>query len=198
MTKNEFDKLLSVGKAGESKIAMWLRSRGSTVLPVYEKLIEEGKGPTLFLPNNRNLICPDLLTWQGNKVVWIEAKHKEGFSWHRNSSRWTTGIDLRLYHHYLEMAELTPFPVWVLFLHRGGSAKDNPTAISPSGLFGNDISILKDKVSHVHPNFGRSGGAFWAMENLIKLDTLEAVDALSSPHPFARISVIPATACLYQ
>jgi len=43
-----FAKNLSMGKIGESRIARWLNRRGLHVIPVYEKEVSEGKGPTLF------------------------------------------------------------------------------------------------------------------------------------------------------
>jgi len=164
------------GIAGESAITAWLRSRGFTVLPVYEKVIDEGKGPQLYLPE-RSLIAPDLFTFKHDKVLWVEAKHKTAFSWHRLTQRWVTGIDLRHYQDYLVIDKETPWPVWLLFLHEGGQAKDSPPN-SPAGLFGNSLSKLAQCENHRHSNWGRSGMVYWAIDNLLKLETLEVIKAL--------------------
>ncbi len=40
-----FRRNLAYGKTAESAITLWFRRRGWAVMPVYEKLIDEGKGP---------------------------------------------------------------------------------------------------------------------------------------------------------
>lgn len=170
-----FDSQLQYGQAGESAIALWLRKRGNTVLPVYEKIMDTGKGPQLFAPE-RKLIAPDMLSYKGTGAAWIEAKHKTAFSWHRISSKWVTGIDIRHYDDYCAVDEQSPWPVWLLFLHRGGQAKDSP-ANSPAGLFGNTLSKLRRCENHRHDNWGRSGMVYWAIDNLLLLASLEEVDA---------------------
>ena len=152
------------GLAGESVIARWLRNRGNTVLPVYEKIIDEGKGPQLYLPGDA-VIAPDLLTFNGERALWVEAKHKTAFTWHRITGRWVTGIDLRHYDDYLRVNRETPWPVWLLFLHDGGQAKDSPPD-SPSGLFGNSLGYLSEHENHRHANWGKSGMVYWALESL--------------------------------
>ena len=39
-----FQQQLERGQAGESRIAQYLIERGASVLPVYEKIIDNGKG----------------------------------------------------------------------------------------------------------------------------------------------------------
>lgn len=168
-----FGHMLGYGQAGESAIAMWLRRKGWAVLPVYEKIIDNGKGPHLFLPEG-SLIAPDLFVFNGEKVLWIEAKHKTAFSWHRISSRWVTGIDLNHYEDYKRVDLMTPWPVWLMFLHEGGQAKDSPPD-SPSGLFGNKLEYLKEHENHQHQNHGRYGMVYWALETLYKLAELREV-----------------------
>ena len=162
-----FEQALEFGQAGESTIALWLRGRGNTVLPAYEKIIDTGKGPRLFLPDGV-LVAPDFLTWNGETVQWIEAKRKTAFTWHRKTQRWVTGIDLLHYADYLKVADGSPWPVWLLFLHDGGKAKDSPDE-SPKGLFGNNLAILQKNVNHIHENWGKNGMVYWAIESLIKL-----------------------------
>lgn len=150
--------------AGETAIAEWLKGRGYSVLPVYEKVFDTGKGPQLYTPRTA-LIAPDLLVYRGNKVLWIEAKHKTAFSWHRKTGQWVTGIDLRHYADYCKVAAEAPWPVWLLFLHDGGQAKDSP-ANSPAGLFGNELAYLREHENHRHENWGNSGMVYWAIEHL--------------------------------
>jgi len=169
-----FEQKLAFGKAGESLIANWLKRRGYSVLPVYEKEIGAGKGPQVFTANG-DFIAPDLLIFGKDsvKVWWIEAKHKSAFTWHRITSRWVTGIDLKHYQNYLTVQELSPWPVWLLFLQRDGQAKDTPPGmISPTGLYGRSLVYLRRHENHRHGNWGRGGMVYWADSVLIKIADL--------------------------
>lgn len=168
-----FKEQLKFGQTGESEIAQWLRDKGYTILPVYEKIVEEGKGPQLFLPNT-SLVAPDMLTFKGECVRWVEAKRKTAFTWHRITSKWVTGIDLRHYSDYLKVDDCTPWPVWLMFLHLGGQAKDSP-ADSPTGLFGNELSYLRGRENHRHMNWGTSSMVYWAIDNLKLIAPLDEV-----------------------
>lgn len=171
----DFEQKYAVGKIGESLIANWFRGRGFNVLPVYEKEIKENKGPTLFLAEGGSLICPDMLVFKPGKTLWIEAKHKTAFSWHRITQRWVTGIDLRHYSDYLKVAE-GQWPVWLLFLHQDGTAKDTPEGlISPTGLFGNDIKVLKTIENHRSDKYGRSGMVYWSHDKLKQIAILSDI-----------------------
>ena len=168
-----FAQTLAYGRAGESAIALWLRGRGNSVLPIYEKIINEGKGPQIYLPEGA-LVAPDLLTFRGESVVWIEAKHKTAFSWHRLTQRWVTGIDLRHYVDYQVVDLDSPWRVWLLFLHDGGQANDSP-ANSPSGLFGNDLATLLRCENHRSERWGKYGMVYWAIGSLRKLAEYDEV-----------------------
>lgn len=134
---------------------------------MYETELDTGKGPRLFIPVG-TLIAPDLLVLRDSIVYWIEAKHKTAFTWHRNTSCWTTGIDLRHYNDYLSVANATPFPVWLLFLQRGGHAKDSPLE-SPAGLYGNALDILQRCENHRSDRWGSGGMVYWSIRSLRKL-----------------------------
>ena len=163
MSVRNFADNLSYGQVGESLIARWLRGRGWSVLPVYDIEVQTGKGPRVFAPSGQ-WAAPDMLVYKANNALWIEAKHKNAFSWHRNTKQFTTGIDLRHYEHYCAIADQSPWPVWLLFLQRGGQAKDSPP--SPPGLFGNKLGILRKKESHRSTKWGTSGMVYWALPTL--------------------------------
>jgi hypothetical protein len=165
-----FAQTLQIGLAGEGRISRWLNKRGLTVLPAYEVELNHGKGPRLFAPG-RKLICPDLLAFNAEKIIWFEAKTKTAFTWHRLTGSWQTGIDLRHWKEYLAVNVVTPFPVWLLFLHEAnGSAKDTPVGlVSPSGLFGNEIGVLARAVDHESQNHGPSGMVYWRISALKKI-----------------------------
>lgn len=159
---------LQYGQVGESRIAEWLKSRGNSIMPVYEIEKQTGKGPRLFTPD-RQLVAPDMFVFKGSDAFWIEAKHKTAFTWHRLTGRWVTGIDLRHYADYCIIDDYSPFPVWLMFLHDGGHAKDSPVD-SPCGLFGNKLRYLRKNENHRHRNWGTSGMVYWAINTLRKFD----------------------------
>jgi len=163
-----FNDQLKIGQTAEGKIAQWFKNKGFTILPIYEKVIDTGKGPQLFLPDT-TLIAPDMLIFKGEKTLWIEAKYKTAFSWHRITQKWVTGIDVKHYNDYLKVDDSTVWPVWIVFLHEGGQAKDSPQD-SPRGLFGNSLSYLRINENHRHDNWGKSGMVYWAIDNLKLLE----------------------------
>lgn len=185
-----FQQSLHVGQTGESWIARYLQSRGWNVLPVYEKLIDDGKGPRVFTAESP-LIAPDMLVFNGEQAHWVEAKHKTAFTWHRITSRWVTGIDQQHFDHYCEIASSSPWPVWLLFLHRGGQAKDSPSA-SPDGLWGGLVDDLKNNYNHKHGNWGRTGMIYWARaEDGGALECLATMEQLRPFEPFGAIQRVP-------
>ena len=171
---SRFRQSLDFGKAAESKIAMWMIRNGWSVLPVYEKIINEGKGPQVFTPDG-GVIAPDLFVFRGKMALWIEAKHKTTFTYYRNGRRWTTGIDRRHYIDYCKIDDESPWPVCLYFLHLGGKDKDTGEE-SPSGLFGNYLSYLRANESHQSDRMGKSGMVYWAIDSLEKLASLEQID----------------------
>ncbi len=165
-----FEVQLKTGMLGEGEISRWFMQRGWSVLPAYEIEQSHGKGPRLFQSSGQ-LISPDLLVFKEESVYWVEAKTKSSFTWHRASRTWQTGIDRRHWLHYVEVERRTPFPVWILFLHRfGQSAKDTPDGmISPHGLFGNTVEYLLPNIHHEHANHGPSGMVYWTVDSLKKI-----------------------------
>jgi hypothetical protein len=170
---------LSSGQLGESLIAQWLRRKGWHVLPAYEKEIDNGKGPRLFMAENTGhaqLIAPDLLTMKGGEFRWIEAKHKTHFTWYGIGNRFETGIDLRHYRDYCRVADATGVDVWLLFLHRDENTwredviKRGAPAKCPTGLYGNSLSVLRleENQSHVSLKYGPSGMVYWEPDTVLR------------------------------
>lgn len=176
-----FSQQLAFGKIAETQIALWLRrAKGWSILPVYEKEINEGKGPRFFTPD-KEIVAPDLLVMKGAQVRWIEAKHKSVFTWYRKSpqdDKWQTGIDAHHFFEYCRIAEETAYPVWLLFLHASDEARPyNGMRPSPTGLYGNNLlSIVSAADIRLDTSQGKEL-AYWHRSDLIRLATLDEVQA---------------------
>jgi len=171
-----FDEALKVGRLAESAIAKWFMRRGYNVFPAYE--VENGnyKGPRIFGANGE-LISPDLFVFKPEAVFWVEAKSKAAFTWYRIGQNYQDGIDKKCWLDYLKLAQAMYWPVWLLFLHGPGQvAKDNPEGmVPPTGLFGQDISELKNRVDHESDKWGRTGMVYWNVDSLIRVATWNEV-----------------------
>lgn len=169
-----FRQLLTQGQAGESTIARWFISRGNAVLPVYEKEIDTGKGPQLFCLDGQ-FAAPDLLLFSAvaQRIIWIEAKHKSVFSWHRLTGRWTTGIDLRHYKEYRQVEKRTGWPVWLMFLHAKDRDLSRPREPwpCPTGLYGAKLSDLANCENHRSSKWAK-GMVYWRESSLHKFAEL--------------------------
>lgn len=178
-----FEQQLYFGKVGESLIAKWMIRQGWNILPVYEKEKDSGKGPVVYTLDH-NIIAPDMLAYQKENLqaLWIEAKTKNSFTWHRISKKWVTGIDLRHYNDYLYLLKSSPWPIWLMFLHlKSDGAKDTPTELighSPVGLFGNLLDILSKHENHRHDNWGTSGMVYWCHDDLLLLATIDEIQSV--------------------
>ena len=177
----EFEQRLSFGRVGEGVISRWLQSRGHLVFPAYEKEIGSGKGPQLFCSAG-DLVLPDILAFCGSRIQWVEAKHKTCFTWHRMTQRWTTGIDLRHYREYQEVAARTELPVWLMFYHPQSKPDDRDIKHGcppecPTGLFGNDIETLSACENHKSSKWGKSGMVYWAVDSLRLIVPAESLAA---------------------
>lgn len=176
-----FERSIEFGQIGESIISRWLQARGHAVFPAYQVEQSTGKGPQLFAASG-DLVLPDLLAFREGRAIWFEAKHKTCFSWYRLQQRWVTGIDLRHYGEYQEVAVRTALPVWLMFWHpmaepsRNDRESGSP-ATCPTGLFGNDILNLTNCESHRSDRHGRSGMVYWAHDALRRLATKDQVAA---------------------
>ncbi len=175
-----FEKSLEFGQIGESLIAQYLRKRGWTILPVYEKEIDNGKGPRLFLPYGlpeAELIAPDIQALRNQQIKWFEAKHKNAATYYRKKQRWQTGIDKRHYIDYKRVQEVTKWPVWLLFLQRESTSKYAPADVGPcpTGLFGCPITQHWSDDGWYERDGRRYDMVYWGIEELKLLATLADV-----------------------
>lgn len=159
-----FKEKLEEGKVGESQIAQWLKSRGHNILPVYDIEKNQHAGPAVYTSSGEMIIAPDMLVFGNGETIWIEAKHKNAFTWHRNTQKYTTGIDIHHYYQYMKIMSLVDWPVWLLFLHRNGCAKDSDPG--PSGLFGQSLKYLIHNENHRSEKWGKHGMVYWAVDKL--------------------------------
>lgn len=145
-----FQQTLAQGQVGESLISRYLRSKGWLIFPAYEKEIDNGKGPRLFLPYGMpkaELVAPDLQGLKYRKVGipeirWFEAKSKSTATFYRKKQRWQTGIDKRHYQDYVRVQEVSSCAVWLLFLQENNAHNNAPDGVAPcpTGLFGCPIT----------------------------------------------------------
>jgi len=184
-----FTENLKYGKVAEGLIAQWLMARGNSILPVYEIEKSTGKGPQLFSADSEH-VAPDMVVFSCKGVMWVEAKHKTVFTWHRNTEQWTTGIDLRHYDDYMQVAKQTKLPVWLMFFHREKNPSENDRRFKcppecPTGLFGGNLRNLISKehhrslsISHERDGYlghGKSGMVYWSHDDLKLLASKEEV-----------------------
>lgn len=179
---SDFARKLATGQLGESLIARWCMSRGNSLIPVYEKEIDTGKGPRFFSPEGQ-FVAPDMFLLPA--MMFIEAKHKTVFSWSRKYQCWCTGIDINHYEGYQRVQAISGRPVWLLFLHRSATPDARDLAAGcppqcPTGLFGEDLRFLADNENHRHENWGRYGMVYWSADKLKLLARLEAIEELAA------------------
>lgn len=178
-----FSEALAYGKTGESRIAVFLRRFGWNVMPAYEKETGDFKGPVFYQASGPPLVAPDMLLFgRDGRIAWVEAKRKSAFSWDRAGKTWVTGIDIKHYEDYIRISKLTPIPLWILFLHEGGTAKDTPTdKTSPTGLFGRALFDLMNREHHRSAKWGKRGMVYWDVKDLIRLADIEQVCSRKEP-----------------
>lgn len=192
-----FERALEFGKVAESLIARFMMARGHAVMPVYEVEKGRGKGPQIFAAN-AEFVAPDMLVFKSDGgQLFIEAKHKTVFSWHRKTRRWVTGIDLRHYEDYRHVARMTQLPVWLMFYH--GCDRPDERDIRhgcpprcPTGLFAGEIRHLAANENHRSPaldhsrdgliGHGASGMVYWAVETLRRIASKDEVEQCAMKH----------------
>jgi len=161
---DEFQRKLALGREFEKLIAAWLKSRGWRILPVYDYSgLGEDKAPKLEgAAPTPSLIVPDLLTARMGELKWVEVKYKTKADWTRKTSRLETGINLRLWKHYVEVQAVTGVPVWIMFVHE-----------HEQEVRGESIDQLRQDFRVYDGNkMGRGGMVFFAYDELKRLTNL--------------------------
>lgn len=174
-----FQQQLQRGLLAEHHIARWLQTqRGYHILPIYNKQDDNRKGPRFYTASGEQLIAPDILAMRGSTLVWVEAKSKTTFTWHRVSQQWQTGIDYYNYTHYCKVADTVPHAMYVFFLHTETyepvACSGAPTT-SPTGLYVQSFDVLRSCVHHIYPQSGRNRMVYWSIESLKKVAQLSEV-----------------------
>jgi len=179
-----FQQKLTEGQAGESLIARYLRRRGWKILPVYEKELDTGKGPRIFLSDDcpeGELIFPDLLGKKDSQVRFYEAKSKSTATFYRKKMRWQTGIDKNQYENYKRVQDSMGWPVWLLFLQFDGADNNAPAGAPPcpSGLFYCPLDQPYSDEGFYWRNGKQYPMIYWAISDLRRIATLAEVFAAS-------------------
>lgn len=162
------------GKDGKSYPARRTFVSGISLLPV------QTSSPAPHVANNagdNEWYTPEPYIKAAREVMWVEAKHKTAFTWHRITESWQTGINASHWADYQKVAEATPFiPLWLLFLQRPGVAKDTPEGMRcPHGLYGQNAEVLATCVDHFSDRWGTCGMVYWREESLRLLTSYEDV-----------------------
>jgi hypothetical protein len=189
----KFRESLNMGVAGESVIAQWLKRRGYIITPAYEKIIDDYKGPAVYLPDGDTLVSPDMFCMKvrdrATYAMYIEAKTKTRFSWFRIKRRWETGIDQRHFEDYQRVQQETKLPVHLLFLHTCNvpsvsDLKYGCPSECPTGLFYGRLDVLTPLARHGTSKTVKNGATieepmvYWGLDDLRLRATLEEINLL--------------------
>lgn len=132
-TRKSFSEMLAFGQEGEHKIAEMLISKGYTLLSLYQ--FEGTQHAPYFLNSSGMVVSPDLVCAKKGRVFFVEVKTKT--RWSQNASREIeTGIDFRLYNHYLRLYNETNVDLWLVFNHE---------ASEPTGVYAVHINTLYNR-----------------------------------------------------
>ena len=173
MLSPEYSRLLDRGLQSEQLVAHYIatRHRCEVMRSGYAKAKVGGADlAPLLLGFGVQIIAPDMLTWRAGVPLWVEVKDKDSATWHRKSSQWQTGLDVRSLRAYQQVADRTKIDVCVWFVHRGLARDDDPVGLrQPEGVYTGRISALDTRARE----FG--GMAYWDMSLLTQQCSLEAL-----------------------
>ena len=150
------------------------------MVPAYQVADDSPVGPRVLGPAGKCFVAPDLLCIEpGKSVAWVEAKHKEHWSWYGVRKRWEGGIDVRDWANYRRLREVSGVPIWIMFLVQ--SDKPHPSDVkwlpvgkrAPTGLYGIEVADAQECV-RTAPQWAR-GMAYWPIEEMERFASLEDV-----------------------
>ena len=164
-----------LGRAGELTIVDWLSDQGYRLLPIFENLLAQGKGPrTMDLFGET--VTPDILSFRGGEMRWFEVKTKSRFTWYGRGGYWTTGLDERYYDHYRRVEMEWEIKVTLIFLHVLSDTwlpdmlKWGAPVSCPTGIY---MADMKTPIDH----FGSSKGTkmvYFALDRLLRVGDVPA------------------------
>jgi hypothetical protein len=184
MSTAHFQQSLKVGAAGESVVSAWLQEQGFYIQPAYEKIgLGTFKGPRTFGPD-RAYVSPDLFCLRKEHSMahgmYVEVKAKRHFTYYGKKKRFETGIDTRLFHDYLELADRVGLPVYLMFLHWTNETRAddvtmwNAPPTVQGGLFWGSVTTL-DEVKR-EGSMAQRGAIkamyYWGRDELVHADTI--------------------------
>lgn len=113
-----FDDKLRWGGEAERAVSLWLQRRGWYVLPTYDYSGEDDNKAPKLEGQARSLVIPDLLAAQfSHGSCWLEVKRKTKADYTYTTGRHETGISLRLWNDYKDVAHESGIDASVIFVH---------------------------------------------------------------------------------
>jgi hypothetical protein len=112
---------LRLGQKWEMRISEWLQENNVFVLDAFKCLETESsiKSPRYkLLPQDQNIIIPDLLLAKNGISQWVEVKYKNNGLVNYKDSKTYSGFDSDKLLHYIRVQSITGIPVYVFFLHK--------------------------------------------------------------------------------
>lgn len=110
--QKSFSQQLAFGEEGEHEVAMYLISKGVSVMPLYQ--FESTHAPLIYSVNS-NIVSPDLICFKDDCFM-VEVKTKN--QWVKFKDRVETGFDYKHYNHYKSIQTTTGKDVFVFFNHK--------------------------------------------------------------------------------
>jgi hypothetical protein len=105
---------LAFGQDGEHEVAQMLINKGIVIMPLYQFVADHA--PYIITENMEKIVSPDLICFANNGAFMVEVKTKNQWVSFNNINE--TGIDARLYRHYLQIKTATKTNVWLFFNHK--------------------------------------------------------------------------------
>jgi hypothetical protein len=178
-SQEEFEKKLAFGQSGEKEIKEFLQKKFNAFLIPFYQFADSKTAPKGYhnISNryDKSIILPDLFAVipnKANKLVscFIECKLKMQWVEFGNNGR-ETGIDRRVYEHYLNIQKVTNIPVRIFFLHKNKE---------PIGLYSISIDIKPNRNgdnAKIKNNSDWVYMTFWREEQLTKIQGFEIIDS---------------------
>lgn len=174
MSEAGFKLRLATGLTNEERLKKYFNTRGWTVVHIPSN---GDRGPCLCTPSGE-VVTTDFLLIKGVRVIWVEAKSKTRSNFFGKTGKWQTGIDLEYWDAYNQIAKLTPFPVWIFFLHEDETLSEldrfyGATGKAPTGLWGATLDYLEKTWHHKSDRYGAGGMIYWELDRLNQRATLD-------------------------